>query len=79
MQLQVMRAHDGHVRGLRLGSSAFFARPARIISHATPEAMVIVSSECGYVVKSVLFGVREGVTGNTTPAVSGRRRGCRAR
>ena len=60
MQLQGTRLHDAHVDRLRFSSSAFFARPARIISHAAPEAIVIIRSECGYVVKSVLFGVRGG-------------------
>jgi len=45
MQLQVMRPHAEHARGLRFGSSPFFTSPNSIISHATPEARVIVRSE----------------------------------
>jgi hypothetical protein len=46
-----MRLHDAHFVRFRFASSMFFARPARIISHAAPEATVIIRSECGYVVK----------------------------
>ncbi len=47
MQLHVMRPHAAHARGLRFGSSMFFTTPSIIISHATPEATVIVRSEWG--------------------------------
>ncbi len=39
--------HDGHVTRRRFSSSAFFANPARIISHAAPVASAMKSSRCG--------------------------------
>jgi hypothetical protein len=53
--VQEVRLHEGHGRLLRLRSSAFFASPARIISHALPAttASEIVRCSSGVIVGSV--------------------------
>jgi hypothetical protein len=42
-----LRPHDGQTWRRRFSSSAFFARPAFIISHAAPDASAMTSSACG--------------------------------